>query len=200
MRRAARSHFSGAAPRKDGTQRPEGPALLAHPSSVRQPKILTLLASARSLVASRSHEAAPALCLRLRWLHAHVRQDEDRPFPGEAQKQVEADAGDAGRTQGPAQATPAPAHPERGGGRKRGARAPRLLRRNTTPWRPSAPGRRSSGTRRWYKALRRRSQRTGLSWKRMGRLATRWLPLTRMTQPFPGVRLDARAQGRRPVR
>jgi len=59
---------------------------------------------------------------------------------------------------------------------------------------------RTQATRHWYKALRRRSQRTRLTWTRMNRLATRWLPPARMTHPFPSERFDARTQGRSPVR
>jgi RNA-directed DNA polymerase len=59
---------------------------------------------------------------------------------------------------------------------------------------------RSQATRHWYQALRRRSQRTRLTWTRMHRLATRWLPPARMKHPFPSVRFDARTQGRSPVR
>ena len=59
---------------------------------------------------------------------------------------------------------------------------------------------RTQATRHWYKALRRRSQRTRLNWTRMNRLATRWLPPARMKHPFPSVRFDARTRGRSPVR
>jgi group II intron reverse transcriptase/maturase len=59
---------------------------------------------------------------------------------------------------------------------------------------------RDQATRHWYRALRRRSQRTRLDWKRMDRLATQWLPPARMTHPFPDERFDARTQGRSPVR
>jgi RNA-directed DNA polymerase len=59
---------------------------------------------------------------------------------------------------------------------------------------------RTQATRHWYQALRRRSQRTRLDWKRMDRLATRWLPPARMMHPFPDARFDARTQGRSPVR
>ena len=52
----------------------------------------------------------------------------------------------------------------------------------------------------WYKALRRRSQRTRLNWKRMNRLTTKWLPPARKRHPFPDVRFDARIRGRSPVR
>jgi RNA-directed DNA polymerase len=40
-------------------------------------------------------------------------------------------------------------------------------------------------TRHWFKALRRRSQRTRLTWERMGRLAKRWLPPARVRHPYP---------------
>jgi len=59
---------------------------------------------------------------------------------------------------------------------------------------------RTQATRHWYKALRRRSQRTRLNWERMNRIATRWLPPARVKHPFPNVRFDARTQGRSPVR
>jgi RNA-directed DNA polymerase len=59
---------------------------------------------------------------------------------------------------------------------------------------------RNQATRHWFRALRRRSQRTRLTWKRMYRLATRWLPPARVLRPFRRVRFDARTQGRSPVR
>jgi group II intron reverse transcriptase/maturase len=59
---------------------------------------------------------------------------------------------------------------------------------------------RTQATRHWYKALRRRSQRTRLNWERMNRLANRWLPPARVKHPFPNVRFNARTQGRSPVR
>jgi RNA-directed DNA polymerase len=52
----------------------------------------------------------------------------------------------------------------------------------------------------WHKALRHRSQRTNLTWKRMFRIANRWLPFPRVLHPRPSVRFDARTQGRSPVR
>jgi len=55
-------------------------------------------------------------------------------------------------------------------------------------------------TRHWYKALRRRSQRTTVTWERMNRYQNRWLPRARITHPYPDVRFDARTQGRSPVR
>jgi group II intron reverse transcriptase/maturase len=59
---------------------------------------------------------------------------------------------------------------------------------------------RTQVTRHWCWALRRRSQRSRLDWKRMHRLATRWLPPARIQHPYPDARFDARTQGRSPVR
>lgn len=59
---------------------------------------------------------------------------------------------------------------------------------------------RKQATRHWLKALRRRSQRHRLTWKRMNRLVERWLPPARLLHPFPDVRFDARTRGRSPVR
>jgi len=59
---------------------------------------------------------------------------------------------------------------------------------------------RTQVTRSWYKALRRRSQRTRLNWTRMDRIAKRWLPPARVTHPFPELRFDVRTRGRSPVR
>ena len=47
-------------------------------------------------------------------------------------------------------------------------------------------------TRHWYKALRRRSQRTRINWTRLNRIATRWLPQVRVKHPFPEARFAAR--------
>jgi Retron-type reverse transcriptase len=54
--------------------------------------------------------------------------------------------------------------------------------------------------RHWHKALRRRSQRTKMTWERMTRLEKRWLPTIRILHPWPSTRFDARTQGRSPVR
>ena len=59
---------------------------------------------------------------------------------------------------------------------------------------------RTQVTRHWHEALERRSQRTRISWKRMDRLAARWLPPAHVTHPFPDVRFRVRTQGRSPVR
>ena len=59
---------------------------------------------------------------------------------------------------------------------------------------------RTQVTKLWHEALERRSQRTRISWSRMDRLATRWLPPARVMHPFPDVRFNVRTQGRSPVR
>jgi group II intron reverse transcriptase/maturase len=59
---------------------------------------------------------------------------------------------------------------------------------------------RTQATRHWYKALRRRSQRTSLNWERMNRLSIRWLPPARIQHPWPDARFDAKTRGRSPVR
>jgi RNA-directed DNA polymerase len=51
---------------------------------------------------------------------------------------------------------------------------------------------RTQVTRTWYRALRRRSQRTRVNWNRMDRLAARWLPPIRVMHPYPESRFDAR--------
>jgi RNA-directed DNA polymerase len=55
-------------------------------------------------------------------------------------------------------------------------------------------------TRHWLKALRRRSQRSRMTWERMHRIAGRWLPRAHILHPWPTTRFDARTQGRSPVR
>jgi RNA-directed DNA polymerase len=50
---------------------------------------------------------------------------------------------------------------------------------------------RTQATRHWCAALRDRSQRHRLDWKRMDRLATRWLPPARISHPFPEARFYA---------
>ena len=55
--------------------------------------------------------------------------------------------------------------------------------------------------RRWFKVLRRRSQRgRRLSWDRMARIARRWLPRPRILHPHPTDRLRVITRGRSPVR
>src|SRR3954453_9600150 len=52
----------------------------------------------------------------------------------------------------------------------------------------------------WLMTLRRRSQRHRMTWKRIGRLAARWLPPARILHSWPTARFDAITQGRSPVR
>ena len=59
---------------------------------------------------------------------------------------------------------------------------------------------RDQAAKHWYRALRRRSQRNRLDWKRMNRHVTRWLPRVRVLHPWPDQRFDVRTQGRSPVR
>jgi RNA-directed DNA polymerase len=59
---------------------------------------------------------------------------------------------------------------------------------------------REQAVRYWCMALRRRSQRTTVTWERMSRLADRWLPQPRILHPWPEQRFHARTQGRSPVR
>jgi RNA-directed DNA polymerase len=59
---------------------------------------------------------------------------------------------------------------------------------------------RSEAVRHWYMALRRRSQRTTLTWERMRRLRNRWLPFLNITHSWPDIRFDARTRGKSPVR
>lgn len=51
---------------------------------------------------------------------------------------------------------------------------------------------RTQVTQRWRKALRRRSQKTRITWDRMNRITARWLPPARLMHPFPEVRFAAR--------
>jgi group II intron reverse transcriptase/maturase len=59
---------------------------------------------------------------------------------------------------------------------------------------------RTQAKRHWYRALRRRSQRSSLTWERMRRLEARWLPPARILHPWPDRRFDARTRARSPVR
>jgi group II intron reverse transcriptase/maturase len=55
-------------------------------------------------------------------------------------------------------------------------------------------------TRSWLHALRRRSQRSRMTWQRMNRLAARWIPGPRVLHPYPWDRFDERTRGRSRVR
>jgi RNA-directed DNA polymerase len=59
---------------------------------------------------------------------------------------------------------------------------------------------REQAVRYWFVALRRRSQRTTVTWERMSRLADRWLPQPQILHSWPEARFHARTQGRSPVR
>jgi group II intron reverse transcriptase/maturase len=54
--------------------------------------------------------------------------------------------------------------------------------------------------RHWLWSLRRRSQRSTMTWERTWRLADQWLPEPRILHPWPERRFAAITQGRRPVR
>jgi len=45
---------------------------------------------------------------------------------------------------------------------------------------------------RWYRALRRRSQRNRMTWERFWPLVDRWIPSAKILHPHPNVRFDAR--------
>ena len=45
---------------------------------------------------------------------------------------------------------------------------------------------------RWYRALRRRSQRDRMTWERFLALVGRWIPSAKILHPHPNVRFDAR--------
>jgi group II intron reverse transcriptase/maturase len=59
---------------------------------------------------------------------------------------------------------------------------------------------RTGAVRHWRHALRRRSQRSRVTWERIYRLEARWLPPPRIHHPWPKARFDARTRGRSPVR
>jgi group II intron reverse transcriptase/maturase len=52
----------------------------------------------------------------------------------------------------------------------------------------------------WRETLRRRSQRSRMTWERFSRIGDRWLPPARIVHPHPSVRFAARTQGRSPLR
>jgi len=51
---------------------------------------------------------------------------------------------------------------------------------------------RTQAVRHWHFALRRRSQRSRMSWKRFSKLVDRWIPKARILHPFPNVRFFAK--------
>lgn len=52
----------------------------------------------------------------------------------------------------------------------------------------------------WFWALKRRSQRSRLTWERMATLESRWIPRVRRLHPLPEIRFSATTRGRSPVR
>jgi group II intron reverse transcriptase/maturase len=44
----------------------------------------------------------------------------------------------------------------------------------------------------WFTTLRRRGGVRGLTWERMGRLMTRWIPSVRIHHPWPSIRFDGK--------
>jgi RNA-directed DNA polymerase len=59
---------------------------------------------------------------------------------------------------------------------------------------------REQAIRHWLTTLRRRSQRSRLTWERLRGHADRWLPPARILHPRPEQRLAVNTQGRSPVR
>jgi len=59
---------------------------------------------------------------------------------------------------------------------------------------------RTQVTRMWYKTLRRRSQKSRLTWDRMTKIAQAVLPPARILHPWPEQRYAATIQGKSPVR
>jgi hypothetical protein len=43
-------------------------------------------------------------------------------------------------------------------------------------------------TRLWHRSLRRRSQKAGMTWERMTRISSAWLPKPRILHPWPSSR------------
>lgn len=65
---------------------------------------------------------------------------------------------------------------------------------------PSIGAFRQAVGRLWYRSLRRRSQKTRLTWTRMQRLIARWLPSATICHPYPLERLGVLTQGRSRMR
>jgi group II intron reverse transcriptase/maturase len=59
---------------------------------------------------------------------------------------------------------------------------------------------RDAVTRLWHQALTRRSQKGYVTWTRMHRLATEWLPAARIYHPYSRDRLAVTTRGKSPVR
>jgi RNA-directed DNA polymerase len=52
----------------------------------------------------------------------------------------------------------------------------------------------------FLRCLRRRSQRHRLTWRKMMRIAERWLPSPKLRHSYPDWRFDAMTRGGSPVR
>jgi hypothetical protein len=52
----------------------------------------------------------------------------------------------------------------------------------------------------WWRSLRRRSQKTRLTWERMARLIQRWVPSATICHPYPLERMGVFTQGRSRMR
>jgi group II intron reverse transcriptase/maturase len=65
---------------------------------------------------------------------------------------------------------------------------------------PTLKAFRNAVIRLWLRALRRRSQRARVTWKRMARWVDQWIPTPRILHPYPEQRLDVMTRGRSPVR
>jgi hypothetical protein len=59
---------------------------------------------------------------------------------------------------------------------------------------------RTQVARQWYRTLRRRSQKSRLTWDRMAKIVDTWLPPARILHPWPEQRLHASIQGRSRMR
>jgi hypothetical protein len=51
---------------------------------------------------------------------------------------------------------------------------------------------RFEGRKRWLPPIRRRSQRSGMTWEFLDRFAAQWLPVPKILHPYPHLRFDAR--------
>jgi hypothetical protein len=59
------------------------------------------------------------------------------------------------------------------------------------PWNGKSLTRfRSEITRMWFRILRRRSQKSRVTWERMNRLAKKWLPMPFICHPYPMERMS----------
>lgn len=65
---------------------------------------------------------------------------------------------------------------------------------------PALAGFRFQVTWLWLRSLRRRSQKGKYTWRRMHRLARRWIPMPQVTHPYPHQRLRVTTRGGSPVR